>query len=486
MTRAHAVNVFWSGLEAGASGLLSFATAFIVARLIGPAEFGIGAAAVAVHVLLWITVNALFADPLVQRSAVDAGVFSSAFAASIAVGCAAAMLQAALGAPLAWSLGDDRPVAMSLLLALPLPLVGAAGPVQGLLTRGRDYRALAWRTLLGQGGGTAAGVVCALAGAGAWALVLQQFVTSAVGATTLLLHCPIRPTGAISRERLREMLAIGLPLTASTLVQHGRYRLFALLIGGIAGAAPLGQLHMAFRLIDAVRDLAFTAQWRLMLPLLSERQGDLPGLRARLDRCLTWSSLAAFPLCAAMAVTIEPVMVRLLGPVWQPAGQASLPLVALTAWLFLAFPAGVAMVARGETQYMLIANLAAAIAVVGGVLVVRPATPLQAALLWIGAQLVVSPYIVRTNARLLHTHLLRPFRAGVPMLVAATIATVVAIGLPPLIGGPAQAAWLPVLRLLIVVAVCAPVALAIVAPVRLDRWRLVMARSPRPEPNGEA
>ena len=164
------------------SAVLSFASVFIVARLVGPAEVGIGAAAVAVHVLLWVAVNALFADALVQRSVVDDAAFSSAFAASAAIGCVAALLQVALGLPLAWSLGDGRLTTMSAVLALSLPLVGAAGPVQGMLTRDRAYRKLAWRTLTGQGLGTLVGVVSALAGAGAWALVAQQLVISAGGA----------------------------------------------------------------------------------------------------------------------------------------------------------------------------------------------------------------------------------------------------------------------------------------------------------------
>ncbi len=107
MTRGHAANVFWSGLEAAVSAVLAFASAFIVARLVGLAEVGIGAAAVAVHILLWVCVNALFADALVQRSVVDEATFSSSFAVSVAVGCLAAVLQAALGRPLAWSLGDS-------------------------------------------------------------------------------------------------------------------------------------------------------------------------------------------------------------------------------------------------------------------------------------------------------------------------------------------------------------------------------------------
>ena len=459
MKQCHAANVFWSGLEAAVSALLSFASAFIVARLVGPAEVGIGAAAIALHVLLWVSVNALFADALVQRGIVEDDTFSSAFVASIAVGCIAALLQAAFGRPLAWSLADNRLVVMSLVLALPLPLVGAAGPVQGLLTRNRAYRTLAWRTVIGQGLGTLTGVLSALAGAGAWALVLQQVVISGAGALTLLLWCPLPPHRRLSTQRLRELLRIGLPLTASTLVQHGRYRLFALLIGGTAGAAALGQVHMAFRLVDAVRELAFTAQWRLMLPVLSQHQNALSALRASMDRCLAWSSFLAFPLCAGMAVAMQPLVAALLGPAWASCGEAALPLIALTAWLFLAFPAGVAVIARGEPRYTLIANIAGTAATAAGVLLLRPATPLQAVLVWLGAQVFVSPYVLWANAHVLGTTLLRPIRAGAPLLAASLLATIAAFALPQAMAELQSPASLMALRVLIALAVGVPTAL---------------------------
>ena len=466
MNRAQANNVFWSGFEAATSAALSFASAFVVARLVGPSEVGIGAAVVAVHVLLWVAVNALFADPLVQRASVDDTSFSSALWASVAVGCIAAVLQVALAQPIAWWLADNRLVSMSILLALPLPLVGAGGPVQGLLTRNRAYKALAGRTLIGQGLGTITGIAAALAGAGAWALVLQQLVVSSAGALALLVRCPSRPQFIVRRQDLRDMLRIGLPLTASTLIQHGRYRLFALLIGGTAGAAVLGQVHMAFRLIDTVRDLVFTAQWRLMLPLLSERQDDLPGLRAGMDRCLGWSSLVAFPLCGVMALAVQPLVQILLGPVWQPSGAAALPLIALTAWLFLAFPAGVAVIARGVPRYALIGNIAALAATVLGIMLFRPASPMHAVLVWLGAQLFVSPYVLHANARVLRTRLLRPLRAGLPMLGAMFLASIAAFVLPHVVGEPASPVSLIVLRLLIAAAVGVPIVLLLVAAPR--------------------
>jgi O-antigen/teichoic acid export membrane protein len=467
--RAQVANVFWSGAEAAISAALSFASAFIVARLVGPAEVGIGAAVVAVHVLLWVAVNALFADALVQSSACDSTTFSSAFFASIAVGCVAALVQAGTARPLFWFLADHRLVAMSLLLAAPLPLVGAAGPVQGLLTRDRAYKVLALRTLVGQGLGTLVGVVSALHGAGAWALVAQQFVISAVGALALLICCPGRPDRRVSWKQLRQLLRVGLPLTASTLVHHGRYRLFALLIGGTAGAAALGQVHMAFRLIDAVRELALTAQWRLMLPMLSEHQDDLTALHDATDRCLAWSSLFTFPLCAALAVSIQPVVAILLGPVWQPSGTTALPLIALAAWLFLTFPAGVAVVARGQPHYTLIANIAGTVATALGVLLIRPATPLHAVLVWLGAQIFVTPYVLQTNARVLGTTLFRPLRAGMPMMRASLLAVVAAMVFPRMIGEPASPAGLLVIRLAVVVTIVVPVAFRLIGDSGLVR-----------------
>jgi PST family polysaccharide transporter len=413
-------------------------------------------------VLLWVAVNGLFADPLVLRATLNDAAFSSAFWASMTVGGAAAVLQVAVAQSIAWWLGDNRIVLMSAVLAVALPVVGAAGPVQGLLTRNRAYKALAARTLIGQGLGTIAGIGAALAGAGAWALVLQQLIVSSAGALALLLSCPSRPRFIIRFQDLRDMLRIGLPLTASTLIQHARYRLFALLIGDTAGAAVLGQVHMAFRLVDTVRELTFTAQWRLMLPLLSERQDDLPGLRAGIDRYLAWSSLVVFPLCGAMTLSIQPIVQLLLGPVWQPSGIAALPLIGLTAWLFLAFPAGVAVIARGEPRYTLIANIVGTAATSFIVLLIRPASPFHSVLVWLGAQLFISPYLLYANARVLRTHLLRPLRAGLSMLATTLAATVVAFTLPLLLGELASPVLLIALRLLIALVVGGPIALFII------------------------
>ena len=420
-------HIFWSGLEAAGGALLSVISAFAIARLIGPAELGVGATAAAVHVLLWVAVNALFADALVQRASVDDHVASSAFWASIAAGALAVPVQIGSGWVLAALLHDPRLVPMALLLALPLPLVGAGGAMQGVLTRARGYRALAARTIVGQGAGAAVGIVLALRGAGAWAPVVQLTISSVAGAVTLLATAGWRPRLVWSAAAVRGLLTVGLPLTASTLVQLGRYRLFAVLIGGTAGAAALGEVHVAFRLVDTVRELAFTALWRLMLPILSEQQHDRAALLATVDRLLRLSSRLLLPLCAVLAVSLGPVVSVVLGPGWAAAGHAALPLVGLMALLGLMFPSGVALVAAGGARQALYANLAGLVATAALVLIARPADPWHAVLVWCGGQMFVSPYALWMNGRVLGVGPFRPLRAGLSWLVPCVVAVVLAM-----------------------------------------------------------
>jgi PST family polysaccharide transporter len=436
-------NVFWSGVEAAGAAALSLASALVVARLVGPAEVGIGAAAAAVNVLIWVVVNALFADALVQRAALADREAEAAFWAGVMLGCLAGLLQLALGPVLAALLHDPRLTRMATVLACPLPLVGAGGVVQGMLTRQRRYRALAARTVLGQGLAALAGIALAVTGAGAWAIVGQQAVVSGAGAAVLLAAGGWRPRLPGLGDpavwlSVRALLSIGIPLTASTLVQHGRYRVFAVLIGATAGPAVLGQLHLAFRLVDTLRDLAITALWRLALPLLSEQQHDPRALRMSLDRVARLSALVLFPVFGATAATLGPLVAVAFGPAWHQAAEAAEPLVGLGVVLVAVFPGSVAAIALGHPRIALAGNAMALVLTVLGVSLMRPAGPTDAALAWVGAQLAVVPPVQIAIARRLGMTVLAMLAPAAPALAIAGLATSLAIALPWLAAGPSD------------------------------------------------
>ena len=414
--------VVWSAVEAAGAAGPAFVSGFVVARLVGPAALGVGTAVASLQVILWVFVTALFADALVQRAVLSRAEEAGAFWASVLVGVVAAGVMAVAGLGVAAMLGEARVRLMAVVLALPLPLVGAGGVVQGRLTRAGRYRLLALRTLLGQGLGVAVGCVAAWRGCGAWAVVAQQAVGSAAGAAVLVAVGGWWPGWCRPRWGL---LRVGLPLTASTLVLHGRYRLFLLLLGASAGAPVLGEVHMAFRLVEAVRELASTALWRLMLPAFSARQRDPAALLAAMARAQRASVPALLGLCAVLALVVRPVAALLLGPAWAGAGMAALPLVGLAGWQFVGFAPGAAVVARGEPWVALRGNLASLALLLAGVALVRPAGALTAVAIWVAAQVLVAPWVLLASGRVLGVSawgLLRGAWPGLGWALAAAVA----------------------------------------------------------------
>jgi PST family polysaccharide transporter len=315
---------------------------------------------------------------------------------------------------------------------------------------------LACRALFGQGAGTAMGILCAVSGAGAWAVVAQQATTSTVGGLALLLGARWTPAFICRWSAVRDMLRVGGPLAISTLVLHGRYRLFALLIGGTAGAAALGEANLAFRLVDTVRELAFAALWRLMLPGMAEQQNDKAALRESIDRWLSAIGFYFFPLCAGMLVTVQPLTTLALGASWAPSGQAAAPLILLTIWLALGFPAGAAAVARGAPQFALRGNVASCIALALCVPLLHPTTAMSAAAIWVVTQAAVTPYTMWKHARLLGATIWSTMRAGLSALCLAGIATSAALAIPNALHMPDQPASLIAARILIGAAVWLP------------------------------
>jgi PST family polysaccharide transporter len=429
-----------------AAGLLAIISGFVVARLAGPAEYGIGIAPAIVHVMLWVLATAIFADPVVQRAEVTQAALAGALHTAIGIGFGAAAIQLAASIALAHSLDDARLPAMGLALALPLPLVGASGVALGILTRARAYRLIAARTVIGQGLGTACGVAAACLGLGAWAVVLQQMVSSLAGAAVLLLAAPPpwrRPDWAAARAMLR----IGVPLVSSTLIQAARYRMFSLMAGGIAGGVVLGQVHMAFRMVDTVRELANNALWRLLLPRFAREQNDDAALLAVVDRALASYGVLVFPAFGALFAIIGPLVALLLGPQWLGAADAAPPLILLACLNMLTFAAGAAVIARGYPAGFLGYNAVALASTLLCCWIAAPHSAASASLAWLCGQLIALPVAFVITARVLHAGWLRQIRAGLAPLALGLAASAAAFAMPSVAGGGGSDLHLLVWRL---------------------------------------
>jgi PST family polysaccharide transporter len=177
---AAARGVGWSALQASASRLLSAVVFVLLARLLEPDAFGVVAVASVFVAFMTVLVDQGFSQALVQRPSLDREHLDTAFWANLAASAVVVALVVGAAGPVADLF--DEPDLAPILRALSLALVASAlgGVPTALLRRRLAFASLALRGLLSVAAGGVAGVAAALAGFGAWSLVIQLVVQAGV------------------------------------------------------------------------------------------------------------------------------------------------------------------------------------------------------------------------------------------------------------------------------------------------------------------
>lgn len=324
--------VIWSyALTAGRIGVTTVVT-FVLAKLLGPTEFGVLAMALLVLGLAQMLLQDGVVAAIVQRDELTEDHLEGAFVAVLLAGLGFAALMAAVS-PL-WGLANRTPQLTTVCLALaPVVLLHATMLVpEAVLRRRMRFQAVAVRTLASAVAGGVAGVALALAGAGVWALVAQQVVTAVTNAAVLWLISPWRPRRRPRLAGVRDLLRFSAHSTNAGLAVYLSNRADQLLTGLMFGPLAVGIYRLAIRLPEMVLDVSARSLQQVALPALSRLQHDRAAFAARLADLQHVGAVVALPALGLLAGLADP-LVDFLGPQWA---GAELPLRLLCCYAALA------------------------------------------------------------------------------------------------------------------------------------------------------
>jgi PST family polysaccharide transporter len=281
---------------------------------------------------------------------------------------------------------------------------------------------------------------------------------------------PERPRFGFGGDEFRDLFGFGLRALGTNAVIMVMPRLFMLQVGVVLGTQAAGYFNLAFRAVDALRDVATTAIWRVVFPLFS-RLGEAPRLLRRAFSGAAETTCAiGFPIFAGLAAVAPDVVAVVFGSKWLEAtpivvalcGVAMIHLVRLYAWA--------AVSALGRPLDPMPGQLVEAAVVITWPLLGLASAGVAAAA-WVLRALVAWPvdaWMLRRASGLD----IKTQNRGLPSiaLVAGAMAgAVVALGaaLPLSLGGP--------LRLAVLVAFGAAVYAALLALARRDLARRLVA-----------
>ncbi len=345
--------VAWSALENWSGQGISFVVFLVLARILGPQDFGLVALAAVYVTVVQTLIRQGFAEAIVQVEQLEDEHLDTAFWTNVALSAVLTVGTLCFCEPVAALLGNVAlgPVVrwMSLLFVL-----GAFSAVpQAILNREMQFKALALRTFASFGASGVTGISMALAGWGVWSLVGQQVVYALVNVISLWTATAWRPRVRFSPAHFRQLWRFGANIFGMSLLDILNKRTDQFVVGRFLGATMLGYYSVAARVQQLMLSLGVTSLNRVAAGAFSRLQREPAQLAAAFYKSVEYSSSVAFPAFLGFAALAPEIIHIFFGAQWLPAVGAMQWLLILGALYSMQFFHGQVLRAMGRPSWQL-------------------------------------------------------------------------------------------------------------------------------------
>lgn len=308
----------WRLLERfGAQGV-TLAVGLILARILKVEDYGTVAIVSIFTSILSVFVTCGLNDALVQKKDADDIDFSTVFYFNIAV---CLLLYAAMffGGPLIAKF-YERPYLVPYIRVLSLILVfGGVKNIQGAyVARNLLFKRFFFATLTGTVIAAFVGIWMALHQYGAWALIAQNLVNTAIDTLILWATVRWRPKKIFSWERLKGLFSYAWKLLVSALIDTVYNRLYQLVIAKKYDDEALAYYNKGDTFPNLLVTSINSATDSVLLPIMSESQDDPERVREMTRRAISFSSFVIMPMMMGLAVCSEAFIRWVLKEKWLP------------------------------------------------------------------------------------------------------------------------------------------------------------------------
>jgi PST family polysaccharide transporter len=319
LTQRTVGSALWMFSGTGIQAALRLLVLTILARLLGPREFGLAAAATIVIGFFRIFLQTGVRPALVQRPVLEARHVRTAFALSLALGLTASGLIVWLADELAaraFGMPELAPVLAALSLLLPIQSLGVVAAA--LLERELRFSWIVRRDVLAYAiGYGAVGIPLAIGGFGVWALVGAYLVQELATTAFVLRFQPHPKSLRVDRASARELVYFGGGFAVARFGNYGAGSGDAWVAGRWLGGEALGCYRYAVELTGVVASLFGSVLDRVLFPALAKVQGDRARLAAAYRSGVGAIAALVLPVSAALFALAPEIVGVVLGAGWE-------------------------------------------------------------------------------------------------------------------------------------------------------------------------
>lgn len=310
----------WNLIDRVASQVLYAVTGIVLARELSQEDFGLVGAILVFQAFASLMVDSGFSYALIQRKEPTRLDYSSVLWFNIGASvCLYGLLYAC--APLIAGLfgADGRLVPLSRVMFLTFVLNATAIVQTNRFMKQMNVRPVAVANTLALTAGGAVGIVLALTGYGAWAIVWQSIVLSGVKSALLWAMSRWRPVLRFSWTAMRSFFRVGGGMMFTSFLNTLFLNIYSFLVGNRVGLVSLGYYTQGDKWSKMFVSSLSQVLTSSFLPVLSGVQDDAPRFDRLTVKMNRMTSYIVFPVFIGLIVMAEPIFHALFGSKWDPA-----------------------------------------------------------------------------------------------------------------------------------------------------------------------
>lgn len=313
--RKMAVGAVWKFIEKGGQQLSSFIVFAVIARLIGPEEYGLVTLCYFFLSLASGTIISLV-DPVISLKIKDEEKLSTIFWSVIGVGLFISLLTFALSGPYSNFINAPKMQPLLQVFAILPVMMSLSSVPSALITASMNFRIYTIRTFVATVLGGGIGIYMALKGYGGYALIGQQIIFYAVTNVAVWVGSGWYPKLCYNRKNIIDCAKLGLNQTGSSYVSIIENQVPRILLGIMVGPYAVGQWAFVARIRGAVQDCLLQPIISVIYPAFSSIQDDLNEQRKILNNLVRLFGFMVFPMIALAIVLASQYVPLFFGNVW--------------------------------------------------------------------------------------------------------------------------------------------------------------------------
>ena len=341
----------WVVLGRGSTNLVGFLLFTLLARFLGPANYGLVAFAALFIELSRPLALAGFPQALIQRSTWDDEVSSNAFWANLGLSIFIALVLGGAFAPLMTATYDPMMKWVLPSLAVTLVIDASRAPHEAFLQRQFKFKVLAKRNVVSMVIAGVIGVALAYLGFGVWALVANRIVNSVLCTVIVVISVPWRPRLTFSVTVVKPLFSYGMYLSGTGLIQQVNRRVPDLMVGALLGPAPVGIFRVGSRAVNILTDAVIQPMSATALSAFSrvKEKGSVADAYLRVTKAC---GLLSFPVYYGAAAVATDFVTVCFGQKWHESGEVMAMIALFGGAGTLNYFSGSALSAVGRTSLL--------------------------------------------------------------------------------------------------------------------------------------